>query len=223
MILSDIHIVDPRVLLEAGYGRIARFDYNRYRVDKRPRVFVLGRWRHPGTGNTLLAGINLNYLSEEEVAALRQNLGTILAHRRLKDRYWEGMKQLPKIFSDTYRTYRQDEIINISREVLRKWPSIQAQDREERARKWREMSPEQRAEAYKQRAAKAAQTKAARAPSSVQRRRAPIAKPEEPKPERPKEPEEPEAIELKKPRRIIPEPREPEEPEEIVEPEEENE
>lgn len=153
---------DGNLLLEQGYGRVFRFDYGPHRVDPRPQVFVLGRWRHPGTGNTLVCGINLNYLSEEEINALRKALGSILSKRRLKDRYWEGMRLLPGIFSNAYRTYKQDEVDNVSRETLRKWPSEKAREREERVKRWREMSPDERREEYRKRAAKAARTRAAK-------------------------------------------------------------
>jgi hypothetical protein len=163
MRLSEIHAGHSGTLLtEQGYGRVFRFDYEPHRVDPRPQVFVLGRWRHPGTGNTLVCGINLNYLSEEEINALRKVLGSILSKRRLKDRYWEGMRLLPGIFSNAYRTYKQDEVDNVSRETLRKWPSEMAREKEERARRWREMSPDERREAYRRRAEKAAKTRAAK-------------------------------------------------------------
>jgi hypothetical protein len=159
-----------KLIAEAGYGRVFRFTYPPYRVDRRPRVLVLGRWRHPRTRNVLVCGINLNYLSEEELVGLRKNLGAILSKRRLKDRYREGLALLPEVFSNAYRTYKQDEIVTVSRETLRKWPSEKAREEEERRRRWREMSPEQRAEAYRERARRAAATRAAKRLSSVQRR-----------------------------------------------------
>jgi len=162
MRLSEICYGRRDVILEAGYGRVFDFDYDKFRVDRRPKVLVLGRWRHPGTGNTLVCGINLNYLSSDELIALRKALGSILSKRRLKDRYWEGMRLLPKIFKNYYRTYNQNEIDNISKETLRKWPGEKAREKEERAKRWREMTPDEKREAYRQRAAKAAKTRAAR-------------------------------------------------------------
>ncbi len=52
---------------EAGYARVISFNYNVVgprgpNVDKHPTVLVLGKWKNPKTGNTLLGGINLNYL-----------------------------------------------------------------------------------------------------------------------------------------------------------------
>ena len=151
-----------KLLCEQGYGRVFKFRYGDFQVDPRPRVLVLGRWRAPGTGNVLVCGINLNYLSEEEIDALRQNLGAILGKKNLKDRYWEGMKLLPDIFANSYRTYKQSSIIAVTRETLRKWPSKKAREKEERIKRWREMSPEQRREAYQERARKAAETRGRR-------------------------------------------------------------
>jgi hypothetical protein len=109
-------------------------------------------------------------LSEDELVGLRKNLGAILSKRRLKDRYRKGLALLPGVFGEAYRTYKQDEIVSVDRETLRKWPSEKAREEEERRRKWREMSPEERAEAYRERARKAAATRAAKRLSSVQRR-----------------------------------------------------
>ena len=169
-------------MTEAGYGRVFKFEYPPYKVDKKPRVLVLGRWRHPTTRNVLVCGINLNYLSDEEVVALRKNLGSILSKHRLKERYRAGAALLPQIFHEAYRTYKQGEIVTVSRETLRKWPSEKAREAEEKRQKWREMSPEERAEAYRERAKKAAETRVAKRLSSVQRRKVePEIKPEEPR------------------------------------------
>ena len=103
------------LLLEQGYGRVYQFDYPKFQVDKRPRVLVLGKWRHPTTGNVLLAGINLNYLSEDEIERLRMSLGAILAQKNLKKRYRVGRDLVPDIFGTSYRTYKADEIVAVTR------------------------------------------------------------------------------------------------------------
>ena len=150
------------VLLEAGYGRVFRFKYPRFKVDKRPRVLTLGKWRNPRTDNVLVCGINLNYLSDLEIEELRKGLGQILAQKNLKKRYAAGNRLLPGIFRNAYRTYRADSIVDVSRETLRKWPTAQAQDREAKRKKWKDMSPEERRSAYIERARKATATKAAK-------------------------------------------------------------
>jgi O-methyltransferase involved in polyketide biosynthesis len=136
----------------------------------------------------LIGGINLNYLSEEEINRLRQNLAAILApdrrlsvrtgnrmnrpahdpHEILKDRYYTGLKLLPDIFKNSYRTYRLDEINEVSKETLRKWPSEKARETEERRKKWKEMSPDARREAYKKRAEMAAARRTAEPPAEPQ-------------------------------------------------------
>ena len=163
MRLSEISYRSGHILLEQGYGRVYNFRYDNYNVDPKPKVFGLGRWRHPATRNTLVCGINLNYLSEEEISQLRKALSAILAEKTIKNRYWKGMKLVPNIFINAYRTYNQDAINLISAETLRKWPSAKAREKESRRKKWREMSPEERAAAYQERARKAAETLAKRA------------------------------------------------------------
>jgi len=150
------------LLLEAGYGRVFRFNYPRYRVDRRPRVLTLGKWRNPRTKNVLVCGINLNYLSSLEIEELRKALGEILAQKNLKRRYAVGSRLLPGIFQNAYRTYRADSIINVSKETLRKWPTEKAREKETRRRKWMDMSPEERKAEYIRRARKALATKAAK-------------------------------------------------------------
>jgi len=160
MRLSEICYRSRPVLSEQGYGRVYNFKYGNFNVDPRPKVFALGRWRHPTTRNILVCGINLNYLSEEEINQLRKALGAILAERTIKNRYWKGMELVPGVFNHAYRTYNQAEIDQISRDTLRKWPSAKAREAEERRKKWREMSPDERHEAYRDRAQRAAETRA---------------------------------------------------------------
>lgn len=149
------------LLLEAGYGRVYRFRYPRYKVDETPRVLFLAKYRHRTTRKPHLAGINLNYLSQDEVEDLRNALSQILAAPQ-KRRYDVGMRLVPHIFGKYYRTYLQSDVIPIDAETLRKVPS-----------------PEERAK-YIERAKKAAATRAARAAqaereaerlTSIQRRR----------------------------------------------------
>ena len=176
MKIAEVYDRRRTPICEQGYGRVYEFEYGPHRVDPTPKVFVLGRYRHPTTGNILVAGINLNYLAEDEISRLRQNLSPILAERTLNDRYWKGRELIPDIFKVAYRTYRQDEIVAVSREVIRKWPSEGAREEEERRRKWREMSPEERTAIRRQRAKEAhARRQAAERekPTSAQRRRPP--------------------------------------------------
>jgi len=108
-------------LLHEGYGLVNRFRYNRWQVDPKPTILVLGRWRHPNTGNELVAGINVNYLDDFDLNNLRKKLPMILQKRRLRDRYWEGRRMLPEIFEKYYRTYNRSEVGTVTRGTLRFW------------------------------------------------------------------------------------------------------
>ena len=126
MRLSGLHFNDlgyyrSGLVITEGYGRILNYNYDRFQVDPRPKVLLLGRWRHPRTRNDLVAGINLNYLSDEQVLRLRQSLPKILKSRNLRRRYWTGRQVLPDIFNDLYRTYDRRFIHAITPATLRFW------------------------------------------------------------------------------------------------------
>lgn len=105
--------------MEAGYGRVLSFDYDNWQVDPEPKVLQLGMWIHPTTGNALVAGVNLNYLTEEQIQRLRYYLPEILRTRNLKQRYWEGRRLLPDIFNNFYRTYDRNNISVVTPSTLR--------------------------------------------------------------------------------------------------------
>jgi len=98
------HNEDYTPLLEAT-ARILRFNYERAKNDPRPRALVLGRWLHPRTGNKLVAAINLNYLSQEELEQLNTYLPKIMKPDSLKVRWWTGYSILPQIWVKAYRQY----------------------------------------------------------------------------------------------------------------------
>lgn len=93
-----------------GYGRVQDLDYSAWKTDPDPNVLTLGTFRHPTSGNQLLAGINLNYLTKRQVDRLRYYLPEILKERNLYVRYWTGARLLPDIFKSFYRYYRTDKI-----------------------------------------------------------------------------------------------------------------
>lgn len=101
---------DP--IMEAT-ARILRFNYERAKNDPRPRVLVLGRWQHPNTGNKLVAGINLNYLTDEEAERLNEYLPQIYKPSSLKNRWWTGFALLPRIWMKAYRQYDQRYIHSV--------------------------------------------------------------------------------------------------------------
>ena len=102
---------DLDVVME-GYGRTNQFDYENWHVDPTPNILKLGQYVHPNTGNTLVAGINLNYLTPQQILQVREFLPSILQNRHLKLRYWKGMELLPDVFDNFYRTYDR-KYINI--------------------------------------------------------------------------------------------------------------
>jgi len=121
MKISGLHderiILESALLLEAGYGRIIRFNYDAFRTDANPIILYLGKWRSKRTGNTVVGGVNMNYLSDEQIKRLRENLRELLrAGRTLKARWRKGHELLPDIFPGkgggrgAYRTYQQDMI-----------------------------------------------------------------------------------------------------------------
>lgn len=102
-----------------GYARVYSHDYTGDQVtDPRPTAVSLGRWRSP-KGNQLFAGLNMNYLSDEQISRLQQHLPTILKDRNLKRRVRKLRSLAPDIFHASYRTYKKDEMNNVSPGVLR--------------------------------------------------------------------------------------------------------
>lgn len=118
-------------LIQEGYGRTYQFDYDKFQQDPRPHILLLGKWRHPNTRNILLGGVNLNYLDEDQLQRLRQNLKKILEPRNLKMRYWRGKKLLPDIFNDNYRTYDVDYVGQVTKDTLNFYPSAAELERAE--------------------------------------------------------------------------------------------
>lgn len=124
-------------LLTEGYGKTAKFDYENWHNDPTPHVLQLGHWVHPTTGNTLIAGINLNYLSNDQVDALRYYLPDILSDRNLKVRYHSGKRLLPDVFGNFYRTYDRKHVNVVEPGSLSfmKPDELDSQGDQERARK----------------------------------------------------------------------------------------
>lgn len=91
-----------------GYGKTNSFNYANWQNDPRPLILRLGKYNHPTTGNSLVGGVNLNYMSQSEVEDLQYYLPEILKPKNLRDRYWEGRRLLPQAFENFYRTYRSD-------------------------------------------------------------------------------------------------------------------
>lgn len=118
MILNSLTI-PGHIIFEAGEGHRWQFDYKNYQSDPKPDVLVLGTYKHPSTGNQLVGGINLHYISKRDQLDLRKLLPELSKIRGLKKRYRFGARALPHIFSDqAYRTYDSDHIADLKTGVL---------------------------------------------------------------------------------------------------------
>lgn len=106
-------------VITEGYGSVVNFKYGNWQNDPTPQVLLLGRWREPDTRNLLVAGINLHYLTPDQIIELRKVLPDILKPRDLKSRYWRGMSLLPDVFKKNYRTYDQDYVSGASKSTLK--------------------------------------------------------------------------------------------------------
>jgi len=107
------------IVIREGYGVTYDFDYGGNQVtDQRPKALSLGKWRS-GRGNNLMAGINLNYLSPEQINRLQQNLPRILRNRNLQTRARTLRAIMPDIFNTAYRTYYKDAVDNVEKGTLR--------------------------------------------------------------------------------------------------------
>ena len=120
MRLSLINFKHNKKCITEGYGRV--FDIGRYDGDEvndmSPSVLSLGRWKSP-KGNNLLAGVNLNYLSDEQINRLQRNLQPILKDRNLKRRARKLRSLMPDIFNTAYRTYKKDAINQVTPNTLK--------------------------------------------------------------------------------------------------------
>lgn len=118
MILNSLTI-HGHIIFEAGEGHRWQFDYENYQTDPKPDVLVLGTYKHPSTGNQLVGGINLHYISKRDQLDLRKLLPELSKIRGLKRRYRFGARALPHIFSDqAYRTYDSEHIADLKTGVL---------------------------------------------------------------------------------------------------------
>ena len=118
MNLFELHTTSVQNIME-GWARRLNFSYDNWHVDPTPNILKLGEYIHPTTGNTLVAGINLNYLTPQQVLQVREFLPSILQNRHLKLRYWKGMEILPDIFDNFYRTYDRKYINVVEPGTLR--------------------------------------------------------------------------------------------------------
>lgn len=112
--LADMDLWEAEQALTEGTGKLRTFDYASHKTDPRPTVLVLGHWKNQSTGNDLLGGININYMTDAELQRLRRAVPIILRARDLKSRYWVGRRLLPDIFTEYYRTYKQNNVAKVT-------------------------------------------------------------------------------------------------------------
>jgi hypothetical protein len=119
MKFSEFHELEPsdsktasRVLCEAY--PVVHTKYQAYDTDPRPNILVLGRWKNENTKNNLLAGLNLNYMSSDQLKQLRKRMKDIFSKKSLKNRYWRVKRYLPDI-AEYYRTYDEKYVHGIER------------------------------------------------------------------------------------------------------------
>lgn len=103
------HICNDNLYIEES-SDIYRFSYDRAKHDPRPRVLILGQWQNPDTGNNLVGGLNLNYLSNDEIKIVQKIIDRITKYNNLKSRYWAGRNLIPSIWRKSYRTYDKNFI-----------------------------------------------------------------------------------------------------------------
>lgn len=110
--------IEGEPLLEDGEGPRWKFRYDNFNVDPTPDILLLGAYRHPNTGNNLVGGINLHYLSSQQVEKLAKALPEIMTAGNLKSRYWKGRSLVPDVFNDYYRTYDSKYIRGVEQDIM---------------------------------------------------------------------------------------------------------
>lgn len=116
--LSESKLFVSSCILEDGEGPKWDFAYDRFEVDPQPEILLLGAYTHPNTGNNLVGGINLHYLSKSQVKKLASILPKIMTTGNLKSRYHTGIRLAPDIFNNFYRTYNSDHIRGVKQGVM---------------------------------------------------------------------------------------------------------
>lgn len=116
---SESRIACQTILVEDGEGPRWKFDYHGRRVtDPSPDILLLGAYRHPNTGNNLVGGINLHYLSQKQRNNLAKALPKIMHPGNLKQRYWTGRELVPDVFDNYYRTYNASFIRGVQKDIM---------------------------------------------------------------------------------------------------------
>jgi hypothetical protein len=98
-----------KVISEEGEGPRLSFGYDSQH-DDHPDILLLGQYQHPDTGNDLVGGVNLHYLSATDFKELTKNLPQIMNGKNLYQRYHIGRRLVPNAFDTAYRTYNAEKV-----------------------------------------------------------------------------------------------------------------
>jgi hypothetical protein len=115
---TEAKYASANLLTEDGEGPRLKFGYPNFNVDPSPDILMLGKYRHPNTGNNLLGGINLHYLTSHQVNDLQRALPDIIKPHNLYGRYWAGRRLVPDVFKNFYRTYNMDYVSNAKKDII---------------------------------------------------------------------------------------------------------
>lgn len=118
MQLTEAKFATRITILEDGEGPTWDMAYSNWHNDPHPRILLLGSYRHPNTGNNLVGGVNLNYLTPQQVNNLSKVLPQIMSGRNLYQRYHRGKDALPDVFDNFYRTYNPQYISGVKQGVI---------------------------------------------------------------------------------------------------------
>ena len=92
------------------YPKIIEFNYSGS-TDKKPKVFIIREDFDENKSETIIRGINLNYLSSSEIENLKENAEKIL-NLSPDERYYH-LTIYHTLAADAYRTYIESRITNL--------------------------------------------------------------------------------------------------------------
>lgn len=87
-----------------------------YKQDEQIRLLVYAKYEHSKTNNTLVAGLNLNKLDNEEIKELSEHIDEIISNDTPSMMITESEILIPDIFRKSYRTFDEKYIQNLSEE-----------------------------------------------------------------------------------------------------------
>lgn len=116
--LIESRYITPMPILEDGEAPRWNFKYDKYKNDPNPDILLLGSYKNNNTNNNLVGGINLHYLSKDAIEDLTKVLPQIMQGNNLYQRYHIGLRLLPDVFDNYYRTYNANYVRGVKKDVL---------------------------------------------------------------------------------------------------------